>query len=167
MLWDIFTVFTRWRLWKGAVSEGQDIGGSVFNSLPWLAGVCVTFPDLGLRAGHSLAVTVIHQCHGLVNDPSAGHDGSPLTWKPNQKEFWTKAPALLKTPKLKSLELPAPSTRCTPPPLQEILFSTLPDLCTGMFWVGFFSRKATNLSPVIIQLTVSHEQQLGLSPSGV
>lgn len=55
------------------------------NSLPWLAGVCVTFPDLGLGAGHALAVTVIHHSHGLVNDPSAGHDGSPLTWKPNQK----------------------------------------------------------------------------------
>lgn len=139
MLWDIFTVFTRWRLWKGAVSEGQDIGGSVFNSLPWLAGVCVTFPDLGLRAGHSLAVTVIHQCHGLVNDPSAGHDGSPLTWKPNQKELWTKAPALLKTPKLKSSLLPLPDV---PHHLCKKSYSPLSQTfvlaCFGLF---FFPEK--------------------------
>lgn len=102
MLWDIFTVFTRWRLWKGAVSERKGYWFLVFfNSLPWLAGVCVTFPDLGLRAGHSLAVTVIHQCHGLVNDPSAGHDGFPLTCKSNQKELWPNhVHSLTKTQKL-------------------------------------------------------------------
>lgn len=53
---------------------------------PWLAGVCVTFPDLGLRAIHSLAVTVIHHCHGLVNNSSTGHNCFPFT---KMNYFWS------------------------------------------------------------------------------
>lgn len=60
----------------------------IFNSLPWLAGVCVTFPDLGLRAIHSLAVTVIHHCHGLVNNSSTGHNCFPFTCKSNKILCW-------------------------------------------------------------------------------
>lgn len=171
ILWAIFTVFTRWRLWKGAVSEGKGYWFlGVLNSLPWLAGVCVTFPDLGLGAGHSLAVTVIHQSHGLVNDPSAGHDGSSLTWKPNQKELWTKPhPLINQNSKAWSSLLPLP----------DVLYQfgkkiLLPTSAWPLYWhvlgcgcFGFFFRKATNLSPIITQLTVSQEQQVGLSPSSV
>lgn len=155
-------MFTRWRLWKGRVSEGKGYWFVVFlNSLPWLAGVCVTFPDLGLGAGHSLAVTVIHQCHGLVNDPSTGHDGFPLPCQANQKHLWTKpSPLINQNSKAWSSLLP-------PPPLQEILLYTS---AWPLYWhvLGwFFLRKATNLSTIIMQLTVSQEQQAGLSLSSV
>lgn len=167
MLWDIFTVFTRWRLWKGAVSERKGYWFLVFfNSLPWLAGVCVTFPDLGLRAGHSLAVTVIHQCHGLVNDPSAGHDGFPLTCKPNQKELWTKSrPLINQNSKAWSPLLALPDV------LYHLCKKSYSHLCQtfvlACFGLVFFFRKATNLCSIIMQLTVSQEQQVGLSLSSV
>lgn len=55
--------------------------------------MCVTFPDLGLGAIHSLAVAVIHQCHGLVDNPSAGHDSFPLTYKASKKKTILKKEA--------------------------------------------------------------------------
>lgn len=108
------------------------------NSLPWLAGVCVTFPDLGLGAGHSLAVTVIHQCHCLVNEPSAGHDGFPLTWKPRQKELNKPCPLINQNSKASRSLL---SIRCTLPPLKKFYSPLLPDLWTGMLGVFFFFQK--------------------------
>lgn len=159
-------MFTRCRLWKGAVSEGKGYWLLVFlNSLPWLAGVCVTFPDLGLGAGHSLAVTVIHQCHCLVNEPSAGHDGFPLTWKPRQKELNKPCPLINQNSKASSSLLPLPDV------LYHLWRNLILHFCLtfglACFGLFFIFRRTTNLSLVIMQLTVPQEQQIGLSPSSV
>lgn len=142
-------MFTRWRLWKGAVSEGKGYWFlGVLNSLPWLAGVCVTFPDLGLGAGHSLAVTVIHQSHVLVNDPSAGHDGSPLTWKPHQKN--SEQNHVHSSTKTQKLGAPCCLYQMYSTSSARKSYSPLPpDLCTAMFWVFcfFFFQKSYKSFP--------------------
>lgn len=106
----------------------RDWQGCVLHFLTWGSGRVTRWQSLSFTSVMVLLMIRVQDTMVLLSP------GSQIKRNSEQNHLHSST-------KTQKLELPAPSTRCTLPPLQEILLSTSAWPCTGMFWVGIFSEK--------------------------